>query len=202
MDGSSASLRRQAVLATYLGGFLSHPTKATTQVAEIWFGAAGLEIRLGFRTRFIVPPQECDVLIEGPDQVAQRFSATALALFGPLGLAMKKDVKRAYLIVKTSDGEGVFETDGDTPMDLRGRLGPWISAYRQGTVVTDVFKSCAASAQVVMTQSRRSDWGLLYLAVGLSTMRGRSIQPDIRRGSTPRGGAIPPQPGCLPTIIW
>lgn len=50
---------------------------------------------------------------------------------------MKKDVKRAYLIVKTSDGDGVFETDGDTPMDLRGRLGPWTSAYREGIVVAE-----------------------------------------------------------------
>jgi hypothetical protein len=65
-----------------------------------------------------------NVSIDGVDQIQLRPSVLATAAFGVMGLAARKKEKRAYLVVSTARGDGVYEVSNVLPTELRARLSP------------------------------------------------------------------------------
>ena len=63
--------------------------------------------------------------VEGVDQVQARVSVGAVLVFGVLGLAARREEKRAYLTVRTDDGEYLIEDGSHLPRELRSELSPF-----------------------------------------------------------------------------
>ena len=88
-----------------------------------------------FRTYFTIPWSEVTALeVEGPDQAAQRFTATRLVLLGPLGLAFKKSKKTTVILVSTRSGDqAVFETKKYQTHEVKPKLQAIINKIQQAS---------------------------------------------------------------------
>jgi hypothetical protein len=54
----------------------------------------------------------------------------AVVAFGLLGLAASKEVRRAYFVLESDDGDYVFERQGVLPLQLSGQLAPVLKQMR------------------------------------------------------------------------
>ena len=72
--------------------------------------------------------------IEGPQEAERRVTAPRAAAFGIFSLAMKKERRRAFLLVERHDQEALLcRIEGITPLELRAKLAPmlaWFEQYR------------------------------------------------------------------------
>ncbi len=112
--------------ARYLGGHPLHE-KEVKELALI-FDDEGFHTKLPFnrpvwvRNWSVQWPDIDAIEVDGPDQVAQRVTATRLIATGIFAFAIKKKQKVAYCIVRTRDGEMIFEIKGATVQELRAKL--------------------------------------------------------------------------------
>ncbi len=73
-----------------------------------------------------------DLMIEDPDEVRRRVTATRAAAFGVLALAMRKRVNQAILELGTTHGSAYFEIDGYKPVELRALMSGWRRYFQLG----------------------------------------------------------------------
>ncbi|MDQ1521461.1 MAG: hypothetical protein QOI55_2534 [Actinomycetota bacterium] len=66
------------------------------------------------------------VRVEGVDQVTSRPSVGAVVAFGVLGLAARRNEKRAFLTLVTEAGDYLVEDDEHLPVELRALLAPFL----------------------------------------------------------------------------
>ena len=139
-------MARDLILAgEYIGG---HPNRERqTQASSLHIGEDG--VKVGTFRKFIVEPWSHidQICAEGPDGLS-RFTATRLLLFGPLGLALKKEKKLGFVVVSGTFGEFIFKTK-KTPQELRATLAPW-----QGHISPRAGSPTAASSTDVPARDR------------------------------------------------
>ena len=109
---------------------LDHPKSHSNCVLKIDKNGVSLS---SFRTLFSIPWSEItDLEVEGPEQASQRFTATRLALLGPLGLAFKKSKKSTVIQVSTKSGDlAVFVTEKYVVHEVKPKLQAIINKIRQ-----------------------------------------------------------------------
>jgi hypothetical protein len=121
---------------TYHGGLLDHPKSHSGCTLKIDKNGVSL---WSFRTLFSIPWSEIiDLEVEGPEQASQRFTATRLALLGPLGLAFKKSKKSTVVQVSTKSNDlAVFVTEKYVVHEVRPKLQAIINRIRQAKPATE-----------------------------------------------------------------
>jgi hypothetical protein len=111
--------------AAYLGG---HP-RSPKPVANCAIGIAGdgVTVQRLFTTLIHEPWVNVSALTaEGPAEVQTRFTATRLAVLGPLALAFKKEKNSAcFIAVEGRFGQFVVEVKKKSVYQLRAELAPW-----------------------------------------------------------------------------
>jgi putative oligomerization/nucleic acid binding protein len=120
-------------LVIFQGEYLGGPPafSAAQKASNVSFMLEGVHFAR-WATYLVIPwEQIIDIEIDGPEQAQQRFTATRLALLGPLGLAFKKDVKATYLTFVTNSGDVIFKVDFKTTHEVRGELSAIIAANCQ-----------------------------------------------------------------------
>lgn len=97
------------------------------QVVNVMLSSAGVQIRQkgGYAGLLIRWADVQETRIEGVDQVQTRPSVGAVLVFGVLGLAARRKEKRAYLTLRTVDGEYLIEDGSHLPLELRAQLVPF-----------------------------------------------------------------------------
>lgn len=113
-----------ALNGKYLGGHPHHPKPGKLNV-NVVLDDAGVRC-VGMRELFRIPWSDVAGLdAEGREQAQSRVTATRLVTLGVFALAAKKKQKSAYLTVALkAGGEVLFQVDGATPQELRGRIAP------------------------------------------------------------------------------
>ncbi|MGD0198419.1 MAG: SHOCT domain-containing protein [Solirubrobacteraceae bacterium] len=79
--------------------------------------------------------------VDGPDEIAARFTATRLLALGPLGLAFKKSKRQAETFITieaTSPGVALVAIEDARPVDIRGELLGVMNAYLAARPATPV----------------------------------------------------------------
>jgi len=116
---------------TYHGGFSDEPKSHAGCILKIDKSGVSLS---KFRTIFSIPWSDItDLEVEGPEQASKRFTATRLALLGPLGLAFKKSKKSTVIQVSTKSGDlAVFVTEKYVVHEVRPKLQAIINKICQG----------------------------------------------------------------------
>jgi hypothetical protein len=115
---------------TYHGGLTSDPKSHQACIVKVDKKGVSLS---KIRTYFTIPWSEVTALeVEGPEQAAQRFTATRLVLLGPLGLAFKKSKKTTVILVSTRSGDqAVFETKKYQAHEVKPKLQAIINKIQQ-----------------------------------------------------------------------
>jgi hypothetical protein len=114
----------------YLGGWSEHPKAHKGQ--NLFINSEGLRLKV-FATTLLIPwDQVQGIEVEGPEQAGKRVSAGRVAMIGIFALAAKKSVKSAVLTVTLNPGEqAVFQTHSWMALDLKAKLAPVLSHFRQ-----------------------------------------------------------------------
>jgi hypothetical protein len=117
---------------TYHGGLLDHPKSHSGCVLRIDKNGVSL---VKLHTIFSISWSDItDLEVEGPEQASQRFTATRLALLGPLGLAFKKSKKSTVIQVSTKSGDlAVFVTEKYVVHEVKPKLQAIINKIRQAS---------------------------------------------------------------------
>jgi large subunit ribosomal protein L7/L12 len=150
-DGDSDALTSVYFWANYLGG---HPARQMSKDGVfVQIDSKGIKLTHNLRELLQVPWENIsEILVEGPDEIRRRFTATRLVLFWPAGLAFKKKVKQEYFVVVAgSFGEFILETKAKSKYELQAKLAPWTRLLAaRGTRV-------GVSAPIDQTPSAASD---------------------------------------------
>jgi hypothetical protein len=113
---------------SYYGGWPEHQTPEGKSNLVLVVDQIGITLRK-FKAVFTIPWEAItDVVVEGPEVAEKRYTATRLALLGPLGLAFKKEKKgskEAIITVATRTGdEAIFHIAGTLPREISPKLEP------------------------------------------------------------------------------
>lgn len=89
---------------------------------------AGVKVKPVFGRASFVEPWEniSEIDVEGPEQIGSRITATRLLTTGVFAFALKKkDKSSAFILVRGTFGEFVFEAHKKAAGQLRGPIAAW-----------------------------------------------------------------------------
>jgi hypothetical protein len=145
---------------SYYGGWPGHPSPEGKSNLVLRVNSNGIALRR-FKDIFEIPWSDvADIAVEGPEQAANRFTATRLIALGPLGLAFKKDnkgSKEAIITVTTKAGdEAIFNVAKTLPREIAPKLTPVAMQARraQGSRPVELVEQ-GGEAPDVLTQIKR-----------------------------------------------
>jgi hypothetical protein len=148
----------------YLGGWTEHPKAHGNEKTanSLLVGPTGLRYR-AITTLFAIPwEQVTGIEVEGPEQASKRITATRLLTIGVFALAAQKKTKAAVITVTTTDGgEAVFQTHDWLALDLRAKLTPVLSHFRNQQTAEQSAPPPTSAADEIRKLADLRDQGIL-----------------------------------------